>query len=162
MKRKIRCAHCRRSFDQNPRAKNQRYCGRGPCQRARKALWQREKMARDPDYRDNQRDAWMAWQERHRSYWHDYRCRHPDYVGRNRLIQRIRDARRSSQDLAKMDALRPNLSIKPGSYYLIPDPDQNLAKMDGLAQKVTIIPVSYPYSRRLAKKDSIDTGDSLP
>jgi hypothetical protein len=61
-----------------------------------------------------------------------------------------------------MDALRPNLSIKPGSYYLIPDPDQNLAKMDGLAQKVTIIPVSYPYSRRLAKKDSIDTGDSLP
>lgn len=47
----IRCANpcCQRLFVPNPRVKNQRYCNRKNCQRVRKRLWQREKMAGDPD-----------------------------------------------------------------------------------------------------------------
>ena len=33
---RIRCAHCRRLFEPNPRVKNQRYCEDEPCQRAGK------------------------------------------------------------------------------------------------------------------------------
>ena len=52
---KIRCAHCRCLFVPNHRIKNQRYCNKKECQRARKNAWQRQKLANDPDYKANQR-----------------------------------------------------------------------------------------------------------
>jgi len=53
----IRCANpsCRRLFLPNPRVKNQQYCKKKACQRLRKNLWQKHKMASDADYQDNQR-----------------------------------------------------------------------------------------------------------
>jgi hypothetical protein len=133
----IRCAHCRRSFHPDPRVKNQRFCGAAACQRARKTLWQRQKMASDPDYKENQRACQKDWQKRHPRYWRTYRARHPGYCRRNRLLQRLRDRKRPLKSLAKMDASRAISSVKPGTYYLIPQ----LAKMDALAQKVLVIPV---------------------
>ena len=50
MKTENRCAHCRQVFVPNPRVKNQKYCGRQICQNARKAKWQRQKMALDSGY----------------------------------------------------------------------------------------------------------------
>ena len=50
-----RCVHCRCLFVLNPRLKDQRYCGRIECQRARKRHWQRTKMAADADYQLNLR-----------------------------------------------------------------------------------------------------------
>ena len=52
-----RCAHCGCPLELNPRSKNQRYCGKKECQRARKRLWQKNKMATDPDYRANQTEV---------------------------------------------------------------------------------------------------------
>jgi len=52
-----RCAHCGCPLDLNPRSKNQRYCGKQECQRARKRMWQKNKMATDPDYRPINRIA---------------------------------------------------------------------------------------------------------
>ena len=52
----------------NPRVKTQRFCSDKACQRARKAQWQRDKLATDPDYRANQRDCQYRWQHQHPQY----------------------------------------------------------------------------------------------
>jgi hypothetical protein len=137
MSRLIKCAHCRRLFSTSPRVKNQRYCGRKECQRARKSKWQREKMATDPDYRANQRESQRNWCRRNPDYWRKYRSRKHQYRQRNRTLQRCRDKERKR--LAKMDALSQVFNIKPGGYILLPQ-DPHLAKMDAL--RVKIIPIS--------------------
>jgi hypothetical protein len=45
MNRTIRCAHCRCLVLPNPRVKTQRFCSNKTCQGARKAQWQRTKLA---------------------------------------------------------------------------------------------------------------------
>jgi hypothetical protein len=141
MNQKIRCGQCRRLVPANRRVKDQRFCGRKECQRARKNLWQRQKLASDPDYQANQRDCFRNWYKRHPGYWRQYRRRNPNYCERNCLLQRVRDKKRRSQDLAKMDALKPIYFVKPGTYYLIAEGSQPLAKMDASAQKVIVIPI---------------------
>jgi hypothetical protein len=144
--KRILCAHCGRSVVANPRVKNQRYCNGPACQRARKALWQRQKIYEDPDYKANQRDCWKQWQKRHPDYWRIYRLSHPLYQKRNRLLQRVRNTNRGLlpkvqiDTIAKMDALTSCYSYKPGLYYLIPP----IAKMDSIPQKAFIIPTGYP------------------
>ena len=142
MPRKNRCAHCRRRFVPNPRVKTQRYCSRKLCQRARKAKWQRDKMASDPDYRANQRDARQVWQHQHRDYWQRYRHHHPSYRERNRLLQTHRDQKRRPKPLAKMDASVPTSFLKSGTYHIIPVLDVPLAKMDALAMTCRLIPTT--------------------
>jgi hypothetical protein len=142
MPRKSRCAHCRRRFVPHPRVKTQRFCANKACQRARKAQWQREKMATDPDYQANQRDAQQAWQHRHPGYWRQYRLRRAAYRERNRLLQTHRDHKRRATPLAKMDALASVTFVKPGVYHLIPAVGEHLAKMDGLSQKCHVIPIT--------------------
>jgi hypothetical protein len=78
MKINDRCAHCRQAFVPNPRIKHQEYCGRQVCQNARKAKWQRQKMALDSDYQLNQKDAQHQWQEKNADYWDKYRQSHPE------------------------------------------------------------------------------------
>jgi hypothetical protein len=78
MKTKNRCIHCRQVFVPNPRIKHQEYCGRQVCQNARKAKWQRQKMALDSDYQLNQKDAQHQWQEKNADYWDKYRQSHPE------------------------------------------------------------------------------------
>jgi hypothetical protein len=97
-------------------------------------------MASDPDYQANQRDCFRSWSKRQPGYWRQYRRSNSDYCERNRLLQRVRDKKRRGKNLAKMDALKPSLSIKPGTYYLIPQRDRQLAKMDVSVQKVFVIP----------------------
>lgn len=143
MTNRDRCAHCKRFFHRNPRVKEQRFCSRRSCQQARKNRWQRDKMARDPDYQANQKDAWRGWQERNRDYWKRYRQEHPDYCTRNRLLQTRRDEKRRQRDLAKEDALKPIHPIETGMYYVLPWHLSHLAKMDALGQKVLIISEGY-------------------
>lgn len=132
----IRCVHCGRLVPADSRVKNQRYCGARECQRARKAKWQRDKMAADPDYRANQRAAQRKWIEKRPDYWQKYRERNPRYLKRNRLMQRKRDLERRHVDLAKMDASKAPSGLALGEYYLWP----RLANMDASPQKVLLIP----------------------
>ena len=152
-----RCRHCHTIFLPNPRIKNQRYCNRPECQRARKAHWQKQKIRQDPDYQENHHDAQMNWLKRNPGYWKTYRAEHPSYVETNRLKQKTRDQKRRLAHLAKLDALTPHPFVKPGSYFLIPD----LAKMDTFAQKIFIIPATSTDWPILAKKDSIDFKGSV-
>lgn len=131
-----RCAHCGCPLDLNPRAKNQRYCGEKECQRARKRLWQKGKMASDPDYRANQQECNKAWRGRNPDYWRNYRKNHPRYVERNRLLQEARRRRR----VAKMDASGVDSFVRTGTYWLIPE--KGVAKMDAFARKVVLVAVT--------------------
>jgi hypothetical protein len=142
MNRQSRCVHCRCRFVPHPRVKTQRFCSNKLCQRARKAKWQRAKMATDPDYQANQRDAQHAWQHRHPDYWRQYRLRRADYRERNRLLQTHRDHKRRAKPLAKMDASASVTFVKPGIYHLIPAVGEHLAKMDVLSQKYQVIPIT--------------------
>lgn len=139
MSQKPRCVHCKRLFRPNPRLKEQRYCRQKVCQRARKRLWQKHKMATDPDYQTTKRVSQRQWQKEHRDYWRTYRAGKPAYCQRNRLLQKERDAKRSRRDLAKKDTLKAIEPIKTGTYYLVPPHLSDLAKKDALGQKVVII-----------------------
>jgi hypothetical protein len=136
--KQIQCAHCGRLFDPNPRVKNQRFCGMKECQRARKRLWQRRKLATDPDYKTNQAESQKTWQESHPDYWRRYRERNPQYTERNRHRQR---ERRHGGNVAKMDALKTDFILESGTYFIIPE-SGGVAKMDASARKVRLIPVS--------------------
>ena len=139
------CIHCGRSFVPNLRVKNQRYCPDVKCQRSRRARWYREKMVKDPDYRDNQKRCQKEWQLSHPDYWRDYRDRHPEYLKRNRLLQQWRNARRGKDKvgrlIAKIDSLsRWSYSRKGGLFRLVPQGNRLIANIDSFIVK--IIPVN--------------------
>jgi hypothetical protein len=143
MSRNIRCAHCRCLFLPDPRVKTQRFCSNKTCQRARKTRWQRDKLASDPDYRANQRDAQRSWNERHPHYWRQYRQRRADDAERKRILQPHRDHQPRVPEAAKMDPSPPISVLKPGMYHLIPEvAAQDLAKMDVLSHKCRLIPIT--------------------
>jgi len=137
MSQKIRCANpnCRRPFVPDPRVKDHRYCGRKECRRLRKRRWQSEKMKTDPDYRKNQQESHQCWMEQNRDYYKRYRAKNPEYVKRNRLLQKLRDQKRRDRSLAKMDASEGRNHIESGTYLLVPP---SLAKKDTSGQKVVI------------------------
>lgn len=130
------CPHCKRPFRPHPAVKKQQYCGSGDCQRARKRLWQRERLARDPDYWENQAAAQRAWRERNRGYWRRYRESHPAYREANRLRQQERNRQR--RRIAKMDAPPANAAIAPGRYRLVPLSGP-MAKMDALIVELGVV-----------------------
>ena len=49
----IQCYHCGHFVPKSLRHKEQYYCGKPECQKARKGAWKRKKMRDDPEYRLN-------------------------------------------------------------------------------------------------------------
>jgi hypothetical protein len=127
MKPERRCECCGRSFRPRPQNPNQRFCSEAACQRSRKRQWQRRKRASDPDYRTNEQAAQRRWAGEHRSYWRQWREAHPEYVQRNRLAQRGRNARRGgaavdASTIAKEDAWVGETPLLSGTYQVRPWP----------------------------------------
>ena len=114
------CRCCGQQFRPRPQNPTQTYCSDPRCQRARKRDWQRAKRAGDPDYRANDRAARQAWAQGHPGYWRDWRERHPEYVARNRLAQRARNARRHAGAIAKEDAWVRESLLAAGTYRVEP------------------------------------------
>jgi hypothetical protein len=115
----IVCCSCEDLCERSVRHKNQRYCPKPGCQRARKAAWKRYKMRTDLDYRFNQRLSSQTWAKAHPDDWRAYRKRHLEKAERNRLLQVIRNRhrrRKLAADhslIAKVDALKANISDIP-------------------------------------------------
>lgn len=138
------CVCCGRHF--SARRKDQHYCFRRGCRRQRKRAFQREKIALDPAYQQNQADAQRRWRERHTDYWRQYRENHRWYAERNRRLQRLRNRRRGKRPflgrgrpvIAKMDAQPPEIS---GTYRLVPvsKPGSVIAKMDGMIVRLSLV-----------------------
>jgi len=137
----IPCLGCGTFF--RPRNRLQSYCSNPICQATRKALWQKDKMKNDLDYRANQKLSQKKWLKKNPSYWKDYRNKNPLRVERNRLLQKIRNRGLSKDSdlaevriIAKMDARKPfNLGVKQG-FWLIPA----VAKMDAAKFYFHLIP----------------------
>jgi hypothetical protein len=140
------CKNCHRHKPANIRLKGtQHYCNDKACQRARKAAWQNNKMAEDPQYRARQLECIRWWRKRRPldQYQKQYRQDHPDYVRKNRELQRIRNRKRSPasdyQKIVKMDTLKKP-SEKSTTYLMNPfkmDASGKIVKMDALIVQLT-------------------------
>jgi hypothetical protein len=62
------CACCKRIFIPRPTVRNQQYCSDSECQKTRKKRWQKEKLANDREYRENQAVAQKEWCSRNKSW----------------------------------------------------------------------------------------------
>lgn len=151
-----RCAACGRLFELRPQHPDQSYCSAPACQRERRKLWQRERLATDPDYQANQARAQAEWIKRHPDYWREYRELHPEYTERNRDRQR-RHARdevgKGPADLAAVAAVR---ALESGLYALRIVDRLVLAKMD-VSYLVELIPIrgETEPSPSLQREDSL-------
>ena len=97
-------------------------------------------MRTDPAYQANQKQAQAEWLQGNEGYWKGYREAHPEQAERNRILQRIRNKRRRSHRvvrmdasmIAKMDASRSKETSSKlsfyGQFWLIPE----IAKMDAI------------------------------
>ena len=135
-----RCLCCKKRFIAHYAVRHQRYCSDPECQKTRKRDWQREKLAKDSDYRQNQAAAQRQWRSWNRDYWREYRERNPAYTEGNRIRQRERNRRRrSGSGIAKMDELKGKNIITSGHYRLVPLCNPGVAKMDELIVEIAVI-----------------------
>ena len=63
------CVNCCDFFQPSPRHKNQTYCMKPECRRAKKAAWKRTKMRTDAKFRQDQRLSNQKWAQNNRDYW---------------------------------------------------------------------------------------------
>jgi hypothetical protein len=143
------CLNCYDFFLPSPRHKNQIYCMKPECRRAKKAAWKRIKIKTDPQFSREQHLSNQKWVNNNPGYWTDYRKRKPEKAERNRILQRIRNQRRRANKqqsgianpplIAKVDASKPNKFGLIGQFWLVPV----IAKVDAL--KVNIVELSEPY-----------------
>lgn len=136
------CLHCGTPLSQSRKNPNQKFCGARQCQWARKRQWQKYKMATDPAYRQNQKQANQQWQKRNPSYWKNYRENHQEYAKRNRenSRQRMTIKRQVASiltEFAKMDASLVDHQALSGYCLLIPVGEM-FAKMDAKFLKLNI------------------------
>jgi 16S rRNA C967 or C1407 C5-methylase (RsmB/RsmF family) len=140
------CECCQEIFTPLPTVKNQRYCRKPACQKVRKRLWQKMKLASDKDYRKSQTDCQKTWREKHPEYWREYRARNSGYTERNRVLQRERNRRRprkrvdaATSVIAKMDESISRKIISSGRYRLVPVGSRVIAKMDEWIVEIGVV-----------------------
>jgi len=142
------CPGCSTFF--TPRNKKQNYCPKPACQKLRKAIWQKQKLATDPEYKEGQGLAQKKWLQDNPDYWKNYRKKNPEKVDKNRSLQKIRNMKqrkqpKNSQDIktlgiAKMDARKAGTNRLYGQFWLVPE----VAKMDAIKIFITAISDTYP------------------
>lgn len=145
----VLCLNCYDLFPPSPRHKNQSYCMKPECRRAKRAAWKRTKMSTDAQFRKDQCLSNKKWAQNNPDYWTRYRQRNPEKVKRNRILQRIRNKRRAANKsmpfgrhptlIAKVDASSCRNYNMIGQFWLVPI----IAKVDAL--KVNIVEISKPY-----------------
>lgn len=143
------CSQCQRSFEPNSSSPRQQCCGDPNCRKSWKALWQRKKRDKDPDYRENQAAAQKTWRQRNPGYSTTYRKRHPGYAEHNRQRQRERNRRRRHPEtgsdfpvIGKMDRLPLGLEPLSGVYRLVPIEGQMIGKMDSAIVEIRVLSAS--------------------
>ena len=88
------CLHCGKELSRNPHIKDgQKYCSAKECQKVRKQTWDKEHYNSDRTYRYKRLSSQKIWRKKRPSheYQKNYRKMHPEYVNRNRELQRNRN-----------------------------------------------------------------------
>ncbi len=112
-----------------PRNGLQGFCSKPECQKARKALWQKQKLATDPEYKKGQDLANQKWLAQNPDYYKNYLQKNPEKADRNRALQRIRNHKKQPVKaicIAKMDVRKSCNQSLLGQFWLVP----TIAKMD--------------------------------
>lgn len=135
---KKRCVACGTYFQTRPHVPHQTYCSASVCQRERRQAWQRYKLQSDPDHRDNKSRAQQSWAQKNPDYWRNYRKSHPQYVERNRSMQRERNATRERDTIAKKDASIAEFPPPPGVYRIRLVAAGEIAKTDVCTIEITM------------------------
>lgn len=109
------CTHCKETALRNVRLKKdkpQKYCSRSDCQNARRNEWRRKKRSESVDYRARCAAQQKKWRQSYPAdqYQKNYREFHPEYVARNKKMQRQRNAKRK--------ALPPSSAIQEHALIL--------------------------------------------
>lgn len=142
------CIYCQSPFRPHQKVPNQKFCSSAKCQTARRMRWQKQKLRKDDDYKKNQARAQNAWAKRNPEYWRNYRENHPEYVKRNRMLQKKRNIKSrhsfnypeiNSHMIAKMDELNGKFKLISGFYMLYPITSGKIAKMDKMLVKIELI-----------------------
>lgn len=133
------CSACSRAFEPSPQVPRQSFCSAPECQRERRRRWQREKLASDPDYRENQARSQKNWAKEHPDYWREYRQSHPEYAELNRTKQHSRNRKRQEPPIAKMDVSTAPMGLPSGRYLLKPMANSEFAKMDAWIVEITVL-----------------------
>jgi hypothetical protein len=105
-------------------------------------------MKNDDDYKKNQGEAQTTWLKNNADYWQNYRKNHPGYVERNRKLQKKRNEKfrkrlkvheKTTDMVAKMDALIKKNNLISGYYMLYPVALGKVAKMDEIIVRIDVI-----------------------
>jgi hypothetical protein len=139
------CQHCGNRTRKNPRLKlGQKYCGRKSCQQSRKNIWEKEKLEKDPSYRQRRRHQKSVWRKNRpaHQYQRNYRENNPGYVQENRERQQLRNKiiqKATSgvlpEDIVKTDTLIAERLVSCGLYEILPyktSPGKKIVKTDTL------------------------------
>ena len=112
----ITCINCGAVVPRNPRLKKQKYCSGKECQKAMRRSWKKKAYAKNKSYRKKHLDTQATWREQRpaHAYQQQYRESHPEYVNRNRELQRTRNKKRQRAQ-APMIVNGNSLSLQPSS-----------------------------------------------
>lgn len=124
--KKNRCIHCGTLFTPAFRHPHQTCCGKKKCVLAGRAKLQKEKMDNDPDYRENQKLSNQKWLRKRPDYFKKYRTRNPDSTMKNRMMQQIRNQKRTKTN---PPAVKVNLDELIAKMYLVnpAQPEQQIS-----------------------------------
>ena len=118
------CQHCGKIFPRNPRLKKkQNYCSEKKCRQASRRAWKKDQYNNNKTYREKNLKSQQTWREQRpaHQYLSEYREAHPEYVDRNRKLQKIRNKKRQKHP-TPMIVNGNTLSLQPfddGTYTLI-------------------------------------------
>jgi len=142
MSKIFKCSKCKKRYKKNPRLKSeQKYCGSSSCQQARKNIWEKDKIAKDPVYRSKRKSDKTKWRKKRpcHEYQRQYRTTHPEYVKINREQQKLRNNNRnesvSGDQIVKTDTLISENLASRRFYALFPvdnESGKNIVKTDAL------------------------------
>ena len=87
------CQNCNCSYQCNPRIKNQKYCSSRSCQNARRNVTNKARTRKNSASRLLKQARNKRWRDAYpaHEYQKKYRDDHPDYVLRNRQLQKERN-----------------------------------------------------------------------
>jgi len=120
MPRTFTCQHCGKIMPHNPRLKKQNYCSSRTCQNARRMttnITKAKNNKRSRSLRQSRNKRWRDASPAH-EYQKQYRETHPEYVERNRELQKDRNNKREkghSPMIVKTYALSSQ-PLRDGAY----------------------------------------------
>ena len=137
------CLHCGCTFPCNPRAKDQQYCNAKECRRASRSAWKKKKRATNKAYRQQCLNHQKRWREQRpaHQYQKEYRESHPDYVRRNRELQRERNKKGQKEPVQKI-VKRNTLSVHPSggrTYALMQVKNGKIVKRNTLMVRMQVL-----------------------